>query len=36
MKKGLFLLAFALIGIFCFGQTVQKGSLIGLHTSTLI
>ena len=34
MKKGLFLLAFALTGIFCFGQNLHKGSLIGLHTST--
>ena len=34
MKKGLFFLAFALTGIFSFGQTVHKGSLLGLHTST--
>ena len=34
MKKGLFFLAFALIGIFSFGQTVQKGNLLGLHTYT--
>lgn len=34
MKKGLFILAFALLGIFSFGQTVHKGSLIGLHTIT--
>ena len=34
MKKSLFFLAFGLIGIFSFGQTVQNGSLLGLHTST--
>ena len=34
MKKGLFFLAVALIGIFSFGQTVHKGSLLGLHTVT--
>ncbi len=34
MKKGLFFLAFALTGIFCFGQTLHKGNLIGLHMST--
>ncbi len=34
MKKGLFFLAFAFTGIFCFGQTVHKGNLLGLHTST--
>lgn len=34
MKKGLFFLAFAFTGIFCFGQAVHKGNLLGLHTST--
>ena len=33
MKKALFLLTFALTSIFCFGQTLQKGNLIGLHVS---
>ena len=34
MKKVLFSFAFALFAIFSFGQTVHKGSLLGLHTST--
>jgi hypothetical protein len=34
MKKGLFSFAFTLLCIFSFGQTLHKGSLIGLHTST--
>jgi hypothetical protein len=34
MKKALFFLAFALIGIFSYGQTVHKGSLLGLHWFT--
>jgi hypothetical protein len=34
MKKVLFSFAFALLAIFSFGQTVHKGSLLGLHTST--
>jgi hypothetical protein len=34
MKKVLFSFAFALLCIFSFGQTVHKGSLLGLHTST--
>ncbi|MEP6927007.1 MAG: hypothetical protein ABI834_05185 [Ginsengibacter sp.] len=34
MKKGLFTFGFALLCIFSFGQTVHKGSLLGLHTST--
>lgn len=34
MKKGLFFLAFALTSIFSFGQTMHKGNLLGLHTST--
>ena len=33
MKKGLFTFAFALLCIFSFGQTVHKGSLLGLHVS---
>ena len=35
MKKGLFSFAFALLCIFSNGQTVPKGSVLGLHTSTL-
>ena len=34
MKKGLFFLIFTLIGIFSFGQTMHKGSLLGLHWYT--
>jgi hypothetical protein len=34
MKKVLFAFAFALLAIFSFGQTIHKGSLLGLHTST--
>lgn len=34
MKKALILLTFALTGIFCFGQTLQKGNLLGLHSSS--
>jgi hypothetical protein len=34
MKKGLFTLAFALLCIFSFGQTVHKGTLLGLHVGT--
>lgn len=34
MKKGLFFLAFALTGMLCFGQTLHKGNLLGLHIST--
>jgi excisionase family DNA binding protein len=33
MKKVLFSFAFALLAIFSFGQTVHKGSLLGLHTA---
>lgn len=33
MKKGLFSFAFAVLSVFSFGQTIHKGSLIGLHTS---
>ena len=35
MKKGLFFIAFALIGNFSFGQTVHKGSLLSLHIINL-
>ena len=31
MKKALFTFAFALLCIFSFGQTIHKGSLLGLH-----
>jgi hypothetical protein len=31
MKKGLFTFAFALLYIFSFGQTIHKGSLLGVH-----
>ena len=34
MKKGLFLLTFALVGIFSFGQTMHKGSFLGFHILT--
>jgi hypothetical protein len=34
MKKGLFSFAFALLCIFSFGQTVHKGILISVHSST--
>ena len=34
MKKGFLLLAFALSGILSIGQTMHKGSLMGLHTFT--
>ena len=34
MKKALFTFAFALLCIFSFGQTIQKGSLLGLHVIT--
>ena len=34
MKKALFTFAFALLCIFSFGQTVRKGSLLGLHVGT--
>ena len=34
MKKGLFLFAFTLLGIFSVGQSIHKGSLLGLHTFT--
>jgi hypothetical protein len=35
MKKALFLSALALWCIFSFGQTIQKGSLIGVHIVVL-
>jgi hypothetical protein len=35
MKKVLFSFAFALTGIFSFGQTVHKGNLLGVHTFTV-
>jgi hypothetical protein len=31
MKKALFTFAFALLCIFSFGQTINKGSLLGVH-----
>jgi hypothetical protein len=34
MKKGLVFLAFALVGVLSFGQSLHKGSLLGLHTYT--
>ena len=34
MKKGLFLFAFALLGIFSFGQSLRQGNLLGLHVFT--
>jgi hypothetical protein len=34
MKKGLFFFAFTLLGIFSFGQSIHKGSILGLHTFT--
>jgi len=33
MKKVLFFLTVVLTGGFCFGQTLQKGNLVGLHVS---
>jgi hypothetical protein len=33
MKKLVFILAMILLSGFTFGQTLQKGSLVGLHTS---
>ena len=33
MKKVLFFLTFVLTGIFSFGQSIQKGNLLGLHVS---
>jgi len=35
MKKVLFFLTFVLTGGFCFGQTLQKGNLLGLHVSAI-
>ncbi|PWT76584.1 MAG: hypothetical protein C5B59_06245 [Bacteroidetes bacterium] len=35
MKKGLFFLAFALLGISSFAQNLNKGNLIGLHNTTI-
>ena len=35
MKKVLFTSAFALLCIFSFGQTVHKGTLLGIHVSTI-
>ncbi|MDH7460500.1 hypothetical protein QEG73_04400 [Chitinophagaceae bacterium 26-R-25] len=34
MKKALFIFAFALLCIFSFGQTIHKGSLMGVHILT--
>ena len=36
MKRGLFFLAIAFIGITSFGQTLHRGNLIGLHVYTPI
>jgi len=35
MKKAHFTFAFALLCIFSFGQSIHKGSLLGLHTFTV-
>jgi hypothetical protein len=35
MKKALFVTALALLCIFSFGQTIQKGSLMGIHVVVL-
>lgn len=35
MKKALFIFALALWCIFSFGQTIQKGSLVGIHVVVL-